>query len=92
MSTYYEFFFPLDPASVWIGGSDLGSEGKWYWSDGCLFNDQDFNFWGPNQPYNYLEKQHCLVIYNWVNEEGFAFDDDICEEYLYTFICEILIA
>ncbi|KAL2086673.1 hypothetical protein ACEWY4_017732 [Coilia grayii] len=43
---------------LWIGGSDDGSEGVWYWIDGSPFNFAD---WSPGQPNNFGDED-CLMM------------------------------
>ncbi|XP_052093067.1 C-type lectin domain family 17, member A-like isoform X1 [Mytilus californianus] len=74
-----------DVLSIWIGGSDLKSEGTWVWTnysqEGKLIQP---TFWGPNQPNNYNE-QDCLAFYKFY--DGYGWDDDQCH-LQYHFMCE----
>ncbi|CAJ1059443.1 galactose-specific lectin nattectin-like [Xyrichtys novacula] len=44
---------------AWLGGYDAAEEGCWLWSDGTMY---DFDDWGPGQPNNYLKSQHCMEM------------------------------
>ena len=45
--------------SVWIGASDMDTEGSWRWADGSAFN---FNHWGPGEP-NGAARESCAEFY-----------------------------
>ena len=72
---------------VYLGGSDIESEGEWKWLDGTLItlSQQALN-WGPYQPNNWGGNQDCLKLYfrgSKRNREsgldGKFWDDGTCE-------------
>ncbi|VDI59205.1 Hypothetical predicted protein [Mytilus galloprovincialis] len=78
--------------SIWIGGSDLKSEGTWVWNYSQEEKLIQPTFWGPNQPNNY-NNQDCLAYFKFYNDgitwflDGYAWDDDECQ-YQFHFMCE----
>lgn len=45
--------------SVWLGGTDGGSEGRWRWANGkAAF--QNYMNWAPGQPDNAGSGEHCM--------------------------------
>jgi hypothetical protein len=48
--------------AIWIGLNDISNEGSFVWADGGTSSYSDF---GPSQPDNYLEKEHCIQIVDW---------------------------
>ncbi|XP_030635697.1 C-type mannose receptor 2 [Chanos chanos] len=63
---------------TWIGGTDAFKEGSWTWTDGTIWN---YNNWASGQPNNLDGKQHCLDM-----NFGEKWNDENCEVTL-PFIC-----
>ncbi|VDI13097.1 Hypothetical predicted protein, partial [Mytilus galloprovincialis] len=73
--------------SIWLGGTDLKSEGTWVWNNYSQEETEKLIqpiFRGPNQPNNY-NNQDCLSFHKFL--DGYAWDDGICE-HLKAFMCE----
>jgi len=75
------FIHQTFPAEVSLGGSDIESEENWKWSDGSVW---DYDNWAPGQPDNEQHKQHCLLG-NWLG--GDQWDDATCT-YPRLFVCK----
>ena len=43
---------------IWLGGSDEGKEGSWFWKDGSPWT---YSHWGGDQP-DKGEEENCLMI------------------------------
>ncbi|XP_031418414.1 alpha-N-acetylgalactosamine-specific lectin-like [Clupea harengus] len=69
----------LSSQGAWIGGSDDGSEGTWYWIDGSAF---DFSDWTIGQPDNY-HTEDCLML---TPDGNLRWNDLRCDD-LRPFIC-----
>ncbi|KAG1962893.1 ladderlectin [Pimephales promelas] len=56
-----DFLLGLMPASTrtWIGAHDGEQDGEWFWSDGSLFN---YNNWCSEEPNNFDGPENCLEI------------------------------
>jgi hypothetical protein len=67
--------------SFWTGGTDLGSEGKFYWT----YSGEAFNYtcFDNNQPDNLAGKENCLHLWN-----GNKWNDNDCAS-KFRFICEL---
>lgn len=67
---------------VWIGGSDDGSEGNWYWVNG-----EDFSYtnWHSGEPNNTDEIEHYLTLFGSTKKWNDAANDN---QYISGFICE----
>ena len=53
-------FFTGGGRPLWIGGSDVDSEGNWKWmTSQILFNYTD---WYPGEPNNYGGNEDCLYV------------------------------
>lgn len=73
--------------TVWLGGTDVGTEGRWVWgSDRSLFTYSAWNR-AKGQPNNY-NNQDCLSLYRPYN---LTWCDEKCET-RYQYICEKEIA
>lgn len=68
--------------SFWLGGSDILVEGDWRW----ISNHRRFTYlaWAPGEPNNYQTGEHCLGLYDILNE---AWTDGKCN-FTLSFICE----
>ncbi|KAM8830177.1 galactose-specific lectin nattectin-like [Synchiropus picturatus] len=44
---------------IWVGGQDATKNKVWLWSDGSIF---DFQNWGRGQPNNGHGKEHCMEL------------------------------
>lgn len=69
-------------ANIWLGGSDILSEGSWVWvGSGEAFS---YTGWHPTEPNNYHGGEHCaMMMYN--NNQNWA--DTNCAD-RNCFICE----
>ncbi|XP_048244770.1 uncharacterized protein LOC124121271 [Haliotis rufescens] len=65
---------------IWIGGTDIDTEGTFTWSDGTPFN---WTNWGNDQPNNYAN-QDCIESYDETNQ--YQWNDQDCTFEL-TFVC-----
>ncbi|XP_059224272.1 lectin subunit alpha [Stomoxys calcitrans] len=74
--------FPVSP-NLWIGGSDLGQEGKFIWSStGKSF---EFTNWQHQQPDNSKNDEHCVHYrinsdFEWNDAQCWGKMGFICEE------------
>lgn len=66
--------------NIWIGASDIASEGNWVWTDGSQLTYTNWNSGEPNNS-NYAE--HCAEYYY-----GNGLWNDMPEFYQYPFIIE----
>ncbi|CAO2605712.1 C-type lectin domain family 4 member F [Lemmus lemmus] len=69
----------------WIGLTDHGTEGNWYWADGTPFNHAQSNeFWAKNQPDNWRhpsgEVEDCVHMQH-------LWNDMVCGA-AYPWVCE----
>ena len=78
-----EFVREYDKA-LWLGGTDRGSEGEWYWLDGS----QWFEDWATDkrQPDNLMDFQHCVQGNSYRNTLGW--DDENCDKKHNPFLCK----
>ncbi|XP_061400989.1 lectin subunit alpha-like [Musca vetustissima] len=68
--------------NFWLGGNDLGVEGKFTWSStGKRF---EFSNWSNHQPDNYKSYEHCVHFY-WKTD--LEWNDALCATKM-GFICE----
>uniref|UniRef100_T1PK09 Lectin C-type protein n=1 Tax=Musca domestica TaxID=7370 RepID=T1PK09_MUSDO len=68
--------------NLWLGGNDLGLEGKFVWSStGKRF---EFSNWSKGQPDNYKSNEHCVHYYTITD---FEWNDAPCTSKI-GFICE----
>ena len=53
-----------------LGGSDVGSEGSWYWTDGSPWS---FTAWGPGEPNGHGQfLTRCGIAFVWPLERNRA--------------------
>ena len=52
---------------VWIGGTDVESEGNWSWSDGSAMS---YTGWCPGNPNNQGGAEHCMDITTCLNDNS----------------------
>ncbi|XP_065348723.1 P-selectin-like [Cloeon dipterum] len=71
----------------WLSGTDLGSEGKFYWS-ATGKNIGLFSDFSSGQPDNYKGNEHCLQLWTNTPNKTYAWNDNVCE-HMYRFICEL---
>ena len=62
---------------VWIGGTDIQSEGSWTWSDGSVMS---YLHWSPDNPNNQHGNEHCMDILT-------SWNDNNCNRAL-KFVCK----
>ena len=48
--------------NYWIGLSDSDKEGDWMWTDETQLDFYGYKNWGPNQPNNHNNNEHCVLI------------------------------
>jgi hypothetical protein len=74
---------------IWIGGSDVATEGSWLWPDGTVFYQNGpvgglFTNWGQAEPNNARGGEDCLAIrinYRWTDLDCTEVHHFCCEEY-----------
>jgi hypothetical protein len=53
--------------AIWIGGSDLATEGSWTWTDGTVFwtggTTVTYARWGQGEPSNNSNVEHCAHLF-----------------------------
>ena len=78
----------------WIGLSDSDTEDDWKWTDGTQLAQDRYKNWADNQPDNYLNKEHCVVILIRTNELSLElngkWNDQPCSNEMY-FICQSML-
>ncbi|KAM3594306.1 uncharacterized protein V6R79_005509 [Siganus canaliculatus] len=62
---------------VWIGLTDIQSEGNWVWLNNVTL--QDGRYWIPGEPNNFRMMEHCAAVINIKNPRATWFDAS-CEE------------
>ena len=60
---------------MWIGASDVTSEGKWVWDNGAIPISPGYNNWNAGEPNNYNDED-CM-FYDFL--EGFGWNDMNCQ-------------
>lgn len=73
---------------IFIGGTDEGSEGKWYWSKNGeqIKYDIEWNEGEPNNIHNtHPTAENCLALMNWTG--NYKFIDLFCNTEV-AFVCE----
>ena len=71
---------------VWLGGSDLFQEGKWFWATSGLSISGNDTDWAPNQPNN-AHGENCLEM----SAAKGHWNDADCDRDL-TFVCQKMIS
>ncbi|XP_071115792.1 perlucin-like [Haliotis cracherodii] len=66
----------------YLGATDLGLEGRWVWTGNKPFT---YTNWGPGQPTNYKNNEHCLEAYKGY---GYGWNDVNCDKKA-NFICQM---
>ncbi len=66
---------------VWVGTTDISSEGKWNWLNGVNISSI---FWQPQQPDNWDNKEHCGDL----KSSEYLLNDENCNLTLH-FLCQI---
>ena len=61
------------PDSSWLGGTDEGQEGHWYWITGEAWSYEN---WEPGEPNNYDGDENCLE-----RESSTQWNDMPCDDY-----------
>jgi hypothetical protein len=72
----------LDNLEIWIGLSDLVTEGTFVWVDGSPLT---FENWRPDGNPNGGTNQNCVEI----DESGPTWNDEVCEQ-AHAYVCECL--
>ncbi|XP_065344621.1 C-type lectin domain family 4 member F-like [Cloeon dipterum] len=70
----------------WLSGSDLGSEGTFYWA-GTGLDVSGFTYFAEGQPDNRGGKEHCLQFWRF-SSATLAWNDHQCQ-LNFRFICEV---
>jgi Lectin C-type domain len=83
------FFAGNATEDFWMSGTDLGTEGHFYWaSTGHPFGL--FSDWMNKMPDNFRNNEHCVQFhYSLRNDEGLKWNDNNCNRE-YKFICELV--
>ncbi|XP_059488753.1 C-type lectin 37Da-like [Neocloeon triangulifer] len=76
----------IDSQLYWISGSDMGSEGEFYWT-GTGRKIETFTNYREGQPDNYMGKEHCLYLK--MRNFNMMWNDSDCEGAKMRFICEM---
>ena len=78
----------------WIGLSDSDREDDWKWTDGTQLDQDGYKNWADNQPDNYLNNEHCVVILirtkEFSPELNGKWNDQPCSNGMY-FICQSML-
>ena len=56
-----KIMFEHSPEDMWMGGHDVITEGKWFWSSSGRAISDGFTFWGPGEP-NDANNQDCMYF------------------------------
>lgn len=75
----------LGKNQISIGGSDIGSEGDFYWVTNGKSMDQ--GSW-KSKPSNSGNNEHCMSLAKDHNHVLYVLNDISCKGYKVTFICE----
>ncbi|KAK7475287.1 hypothetical protein BaRGS_00033434 [Batillaria attramentaria] len=70
-------------AAVWLGGTDVFSEGRWIWVGSRKLIESGFSDWYPGEP-NAQNGEDCLQLYR---NEHYQWNDNACESTA-VFFCE----
>ena len=77
--TIFDAVAPENTSSLWIGLSDLTTEGEWLWLNGHQASTVDPTLWESGQPNNFNDEQHCAQMYRSTSEaRGFLVSDNQC--------------
>jgi hypothetical protein len=75
---------------IWIGGSDIATEGSWVWPDGTLFYQSGapvnaaFVSWSPSEPNNAGQNEDCAILhvtFKWTDNDCSLQHHFVCERY-----------
>ncbi len=83
----FNFFLELarskagDCNNVWVGATDVTSEGQWFWLNGKRIG---LVFWAQDQPDNWASKENCGDLSKFF---GYKMNDEDCSSNLH-FICQ----
>ena len=67
---------------IWLGGSDLETEGQWKWASTENEVSRDPYFWKSDQPDNGDREEHCLEMHpygEWNDEKCSDRQISVCE-------------
>ena len=82
-----DFVSGLDSDVMWLGGTDLPTEGTWIWSDGSTFS---FTSWNCGNPDNAgTLQEHCMTINQRCGGEYGWWNDLSCSSFIRKFVCKI---
>ena len=85
-------------SSIYLGGTDVNSEGKWIWSDGTSLpssassttdDETSYNSWINKEPNNSGGKEHCLVATSLNSDKVLQKWNDISCTRLHGFVCKM---
>ncbi|KAL3879775.1 hypothetical protein ACJMK2_032061 [Sinanodonta woodiana] len=84
----FNFFMDLarsttsECSSVWVGTTDVASEGQWSWLNGVRVTA---SFWAPGQPDNWANKENCGDLAGFFD---YKLNDEDCRTKL-RYICSV---
>jgi len=89
----------IDTHNIWVGYTDLDTEGEWKLVNGELYDADDKNLeslyhWKSGQPNNYQGREDCANIYRVNPGDDVALGDNWCtqsghDQFIYRGLCEI---
>ena len=77
----------MPDTSLWIGGTDVFSEGYWVWSGSKIPVSEGFTNWGPGEP-NHAggeTNEDCMQLYA---HKSYTWNDEDCRLNA-RFVCEV---
>ena len=74
------FLFFKDKKEVWLGGTDLSTEGEWLWRH--TGSDFTYTNWRPSEPSNSGNDENCLEM-----DQNGQWNDRPCH-YVQKYVCE----
>ncbi|XP_045211380.1 perlucin-like [Mercenaria mercenaria] len=69
-----------DNLNVWLGGTDLSTEGEWIWINS--HSDMTYTKWRPTEPNNSAHDENCLEM-----DKNGLWNDRPCH-YVQKYVCE----
>ncbi|CAB3385996.1 Hypothetical predicted protein [Cloeon dipterum] len=90
--TVTDVFGAAIPDRVWIGGTDLGREGSFYWGQSLRDFSPNETYWHEGEPSGtslHGIKEDCVQYRRLVNDTEVLWNDAPCE-LKYQFICEVV--
>ena len=83
----YIYHFTSADTSLWIGGTDVFSEGYWLWSGSKVPVSEGFTDWGPGEPNHAggATNEDCMQLYA---HKSYTWNDEDCRLNS-RFVCEV---